>query len=392
MTKKMNNNTYLASKPRYEILDGLRGVAAMIVVCFHLFETYSAGPDYQILNHGYMAVDFFFVLSGFVIGYAYDDRWDRMSTWNFFKRRLVRLHPMLVMGTVVGALLFYFGECTTFPLVGSAPWWKVLALTVFCCTMLPAAKSWDIRGWMETNPLNGATWSLMWEYLANIAYALFIRRFSKTLLAIFVALSAFLTLDICLNLDVFHLLEGRMYAANTVIGGWSIDAEQGYIGIARLLYPFFCGLLLSRMKMLIKVRGGFWWCSLMVAVLLCLPCIPGGERGTWTCANGIYCALCILVLFPLIVAMGAGSSVTDKRSAAVCKWLGELSYPLYVTHFPLIYLQMAWAASHKDTPLGVHIFVAVSIFLLSIGIAWAAYKLYDVPVREWLKNKLFKKK
>ena len=70
---------YLASKPRYEILDGLRGVAAMIVVAFHLLETYSKGPAYQVLNHGYLAVDFFFVLSGFVIGYAYDDRWNRMS-------------------------------------------------------------------------------------------------------------------------------------------------------------------------------------------------------------------------------------------------------------------------------------------------------------------------
>ena len=83
-------DVYLASKPRYEILDGLRGVAAIMVVIFHLFETYSKGPAYQIVNHGYLAVDFFFVLSGFVVGYAYDDRWDRMSTWGFFKRRLTR--------------------------------------------------------------------------------------------------------------------------------------------------------------------------------------------------------------------------------------------------------------------------------------------------------------
>lgn len=80
-----NRNIYLASKPRYEILDGLRGVAAMLVVAFHLFETYfHMSPD-QSINHGYLAVDFFFVLSGFVIGYAYDDRWDKMSTWSFFK-------------------------------------------------------------------------------------------------------------------------------------------------------------------------------------------------------------------------------------------------------------------------------------------------------------------
>lgn len=389
LTKKMNNNVYLASKPRYEILDGLRGVAAMIVVAFHLFETYSAGPDSQILNHGYLAVDFFFVLSGFVIGYAYDDRWSEMSTWNFFKRRLIRLHLMLIMGTVIGAIFFYLGDSSNFQLIADTPWWKVMLLMLFCCTMLPALKSWDIRGWAETNPLNGATWSLMWEYLANIVYALFVRRFSKSVLAILVVVSAFFTLDICLNLDVFGLLAGRMYAANTVIGGWCIDAEQGCIGIGRLLYPFFCGLLLSRMGKLISVRGGFWWCSLLIAILLCMPCIPGGERGTWTCGNGIYNAFVILVMFPLIVLMGAGSKVTDKRSIAVCKWLGEISYPLYVTHFPLVYVQIAWVSTHKDAPLGTHIFVAVSLFVFAIFMAWAAYKLYDVPVREWLTKKLF---
>lgn len=105
MTKE---NIYLASKPRYEILDGLRGVAAIMVIIFHLLETYSAGPAFQIINHGYLAVDFFFVLSGFVIGYAYDDRWDKMTTWGFFKRRLTRLHPMVIAGTVIGAALFFF--------------------------------------------------------------------------------------------------------------------------------------------------------------------------------------------------------------------------------------------------------------------------------------------
>ena len=85
----MAKNTYLPSKPRYEILDGLRGIAAVLVVVYHLFETYYHGGCSQPVNHGYLAVDFFFVLSGFVIGYAYDDRWNKMSTWQFFKRRLV---------------------------------------------------------------------------------------------------------------------------------------------------------------------------------------------------------------------------------------------------------------------------------------------------------------
>ena len=173
------DNSYLASKPRYEILDGLRGVAALLVVAFHLFETYSHGPMDQIINHGYLAVDFFFVLSGFVIGYAYDDRWDRMSTWNFFKRRLIRLHPMVIFGSLLGLLLFFLGSCPDFPLIDKTPWWKLILVFVWCCTMIPVGKSWDIRGWQESNPLNGPTWSLQWEYLANILYAFFIRRLSK---------------------------------------------------------------------------------------------------------------------------------------------------------------------------------------------------------------------
>lgn len=95
----MNQNESIKisqSKPRYEILDGLRGVAAVIVVMFHLFETYSKGVPYQILNHGYLAVDFFFVLSGFVVGYAYDGRWSKGMTFgNFCKRRIIRLNQCL---------------------------------------------------------------------------------------------------------------------------------------------------------------------------------------------------------------------------------------------------------------------------------------------------------
>ncbi len=385
-------STYLASKPRYEILDGLRGVAALIVVAFHLFETYSTGTDAQILNHGYLAVDFFFILSGFVIGYAYDDRWNRMSLGDFFKRRLVRLHPLVIFGTLIGALMFYLGDNERMPMVGETQWWQVLLIMLLGMTMLPALKQWDIRGWGETNPLNGPTWSLMWEYIANIVYALFLRRLSKAVLAVLVGIAALFTLDICLNIDTFGLLAGREYAANTVIGGWSIDAEQGYIGVVRLAFPFLCGLLLSRVKRFVKVRGGFWWCSLLVAVMLCVPCLPGGTKGDASCVNGWYNAVCILLLFPLVIAMGAGSTVTDKRSIAVCKFFGEISYPLYITHFPWTFVQMRWATTHQNAPLSQHIFVSVSIYIICIAIAYAVLKLYDEPVRKWLTDRFLRKK
>lgn len=179
----------LSSKPRFEILDGLRGVAAMIVVAFHLFETYSPGSNEQILNHGYLAVDFFFVLSGFVIGYAYDDRWKSMTTWDFFKRRLIRLQPMVILGTLIGAFWFYFSAAPGFELVMRTPWWKLLLIMILGCIMFPMPPSMDIRGWKEINSLNGAQWSLLWEYIANILYVLFVRRFSKRVLAVFLFLS-----------------------------------------------------------------------------------------------------------------------------------------------------------------------------------------------------------
>jgi peptidoglycan/LPS O-acetylase OafA/YrhL len=385
------NSIYLASKPRYEILDGLRGVAAMIVVAFHLCETYSRGPVYQeFINHGYLGVDFFYVLSGFVIGYAYDDRWDRMSLGDFAKRRLIRLHPLVILATIFGLFMFYFTGAPFAPPVDSTPVWKLLVMFALGCLMFPAFGSWmNIRYDMVTYPLVDTAWSLFYEYIANIFYALFIRHFKTKLLIVLVAFFALLTVNLTMNIDILGLWGNRDYAAYTVIGGWSIDTEQITIGFTRLLYPFFVGLLISRLNKLIKVKGGFLLCSLIVAGIQIMPRL-GGESNLWI--NGLYETIVILVIFPLVVSIGAGSVVKGKKWIAACKFLGFISYPLYIMHLPLVYLQKTWAAGHANAPLQVHIFVGISVFMLSIGLAYASLKLYDLPVREWLKEKLLHKK
>src|SRR5215471_15605742 len=128
-----------ASKPHYLILDGLRGVAAVVVVIFHIFEAHSMGDaQHQIINHGYLAVDFFFLLSGYVIGYAYDDRWNKMSIGDFIKRRLIRLQPMVILGSIIGAGCFYFqASPELFPLIHSTPPWKMFLIMLIGFTMLP---------------------------------------------------------------------------------------------------------------------------------------------------------------------------------------------------------------------------------------------------------------
>lgn len=386
-------NVYLASKPRYAILDGLRGVAALVVILFHGFETYIPFFGTQHINHGYLAVDFFFVLSGFVIGYAYDDRWDRMSTWSFFKRRLIRLHPMVVAGTLFGACLFFFGESDYFSLIGGTEPWKFFLCIVLGLLMIPAGTGLDIRGWGETNSLNGPNWSLTFEYIGNILYAFVLRRLPTVVLGMLCVASAFLTLNLALGWDVFGFFAQPKY---DVIGGWSITPDQMYVGFSRLLYPFLCGLLISRLlpKFITKenpsgsplgIRGGFWWASLLLVVLFAVPQIGGKS----CVADGLYQVFAIVVMFPVIVLIGAGSKTTDKRSAKWCETLGNLSYPLYITHFPLMYMQMAWVSSHKDSPVWHHVVLNLGILLVAIGIAWAFLKLYDEPVRAWLKKKLY---
>ena len=389
-------NVYLASKPRYEILDGLRGVAALMVVLFHCFETYVPAFGTQIVNHGYLAVDFFFVLSGFVIGYAYDDRWDKMTTWGFFKRRLTRLHPMVIAGTLVGASLFFF-SAGAFPETLNTPAWKFFLCLVMGLLILPCPNSLDIRGWGEMNSFNGPQWTLTFEYVGNILYAFILRRLPRIALAILCACCAFFTLDLTLGWDVFGLFpDGPQY---TVIGGWSLTKQQIYVGFTRLLYPFLCGLLISRILPShrsetnpsgspIHLKGGFWWCSLALVVIFSIPCLGGPKPGV---LDGLYQAACILLLFPLIVLTGSGSVTTDPKSTAVCKWLGDISYPIYITHYPFMYLQMGWVAEHHDAPLWMHIAVNAGVVFISIILAYGLLKIYDEPVREWLKEHWLKR-
>lgn len=383
------------SKPRYEILDGLRGVAAVIVVMFHLLETYSKGVPYQLLNHGYLAVDFFFVLSGFVVGYAYDSRWSRGMTFrDFCKRRIIRLQPMLIFGTCVGALLFYMqGDHPDFASVMQTPWWIVMLLVFVGGTALPIPKSWDVRGWSEFNPLNGATWSLLWEYLANFMYGIVLRRLSLRALIVLAALASLLVVNVCLDIDIFGVLDARSYAAYTVIGGWSLTPDQLVIGFSRLAYPFLIGLVISRMaKMQIRIpRHGFILCSCILAFVLSMPRV-GGDAPDNFWMNGLYETVAILCVFPLIIMMGRGSTVAGERYEGVCRWLGDISYPLYVTHYPIIYVQMSWAAAHPEAPASTHIFMGCCYFILAIALAYASMKLYDMPVRAWLAAKFLKKK
>lgn len=361
------------TKPHYAILDGLRGVAAIVVVIFHLFEAHSLGDhQIQIINHGYLAVDFFFMLSGFVVGYAYDDRWGRMSIWEFFKIRLIRLQPMVIVGTLVGAALFYSQDSGLFPHIHEVPVWKMLLLTVIGFTLIPVPPSMDIRGWAELHPLDGPCWSLFYEYVANILYGVWLRRWSNATLGVLVALSG----AAVVWLTVFG-------PAGEIAGGWSLNEEQIRIGLTRVMYPFFGGLLLSRTVKLRYVPNAFWWCSVLLVGILAWPRVGGLDL--WK--NGVYESVCILLVFPFIVWLGAGGRIEGVGLKRVSTFLGDISYPLYITHYPLIYSYTAWAIAEKNTMAEAWPW-ALATLVASLLLAYGSLKLYDEPVRLWLRKRV----
>jgi peptidoglycan/LPS O-acetylase OafA/YrhL len=365
----------LETKPHYVILDGLRGVAAIMVLIFHIFETHTFGTDFKLLiGHGYLAVDFFFVLSGFVIGYAYDDRWGKMSFGTFIKRRIVRLHPMVVAGMVFGALMFYFGASEIFHFISDTPVWKMLLYLILGIFLIPTPASMDIRGWAEMHTLDAPCWSLFFEYIANILYGLFIRKFTTK------ALSALVIFFGCAMLYL-TLTNGD------VSGGWTFDAHHLHIGFTRLLYPFFAGLLLYRIGKLANIKRAFLWCSLLLIVVLMVPRIGGTHL--WM--NGLYEATIIILIFPLIVFMGASGEVKGKYSSKLCKFLGDISYPVYLVNYPIIYVYTAWVTDNKRS-IGDSWLQASLVFVSTIVISYAFLKLYDEPVRKWLKKKVIDKK
>ena len=388
MEKTTFSSAYFANtKPHYELLDGLRGVAAILVLFYHVFEGFSFAEItngdgdgiIRTLNHGHIAVDFFFILSGFVLSYAYDDRWGKMNTWQFFKRRLVRLHPMLVMGAVIGAVSFAFVGFEKWDGATTPTGWVMIAilLTMFMIPALPGVP-YEVRGNGEMFPLNGPAWSLFFEYVGNVLYALVIRRLSTKLLAVLaVALG-------CLHAWFFV---GNLSGYDMVGVGWTIDEVNFWGGLVRMLFPFTVGMLLARTFKPRKVKGAFWVCSLILVVLFSVPYIP--SKGNIS-LNSLYEVVCIAVVFPFVVWLGA-CGVCHGRTSKLNKILGDISYPLYIVHYPLMYIFYAWLIEKKYYTLQDCWAEVLLVVVSSILLAFLCLKLYDEPVRRWLGRKFVKK-
>ncbi|OQP40779.1 acyltransferase [Niastella yeongjuensis] len=347
----------LINKPHFEILDGLRGVAAIAVVIFHFMEIAITDPENNFIAHAYLAVDFFFCLSGFVIAYAYDDKMDNMGIATFLKRRLIRLHPLVITGSVLGLLTFLFDPISDLHQTYAN---KIWLLFICSCFMIPFPIVKE--RYLNLFHLNPPTWSLFWEYIANIFYAIILVRLPRKILLVLTVLAA-------------GALVYESYQSTHLSVGWGGDNITG--GGIRVSFSFLAGMLIYRFRWIIQSKLGF----VSLGVLL-LPAFlfPFSNTYSWLADP-----LIVILYFPLLIMLGAGAT-THKTTQAICRFSGKISYPLYMVHYPFIWIFFSYVEKYKPAlPEMIGIMIIGTALLLLF--AFVVLKYVDEPVRKWLSGR-----
>lgn len=357
-----NNTSALASKPHFEILDGLRGIAALAVVLFHFMEI--ATPDYKdnFIPRSYLAVDFFFCLSGYVMGYAYDRKISSIGLLNFFVRRIIRLQPLVIIGSIVGLLAFLYDPFSD--LVKAFSGLEVALLFLSSCLLIP----YPIvpQRYFNLFHLNPPTWSLFWEYIANIFYALFICRMPLKIIGGLLVLSAL-------------LLSYESYSSGYLAVGFGGD--NFWAGGIRLSYSFLAGIFLYRSKLKVKSPLNFWSIALLFTLVFFIP-----YSSTYGYLIDI---VLVLLFFPLLISMSITTATLSDSQSKTCQRLGDLSYPLYMLHYPFVWLFMSYVEQQKPSLDEMAIIIAVSMCLI-IAFAYLIFNCVDKPLRNYLTKRLYK--
>lgn len=341
---------------RFPVLDGLRGTAAFLVATFHFYQIVTPKLEDTPFAHAYLAVDFFFCLSGYVIGHAYDRRYKTLTVAQFLRARLMRLHPLLIVGTLLGLASYMLD-----PFAGSARATVSggrLSEALFAGLLSLPSHTLPDR-WGAYFPLNSPAWSLMWEYTASIVFAVILWRLRNFWLAVATAIAAIILVYVALHRG--HLSTGF---------SWQTMPD----GAVRTAFSFGIGLFLFRTGAAIRSRLGWGTLSLILAGIFSWPYRAGD---TW-----LFDLAVVTMAFPAIVALGAGATIREPYSKAADA-AGELSYPLYICHYALVTLWLSYCQS--EGPGAVTFAVAVPCLLLvSVMVAGALSYGYDRPVRRFL--------
>jgi peptidoglycan/LPS O-acetylase OafA/YrhL len=330
----------------FHTLDGLRGVAAVFVAMRH-----TAFFRYLGIDGGYLAVDLFFVLSGFVIAHAYEQRLAAgLSAGRFMAARYLRLWPVYALGVALGlaaaALQALSGKdnLSLAELARTAP---------FALAMLPGP---HIR--QSLYPVNSVAWSLALELMVNFAYALTWRWMRKPLpiIAVLAASGG--------GLVAAALWFGKLDVGFTWANVWG--------GVPRVLFSFTAGLAVFRLSRHVRWRIPAWAPVVVLPPLLWIKIDPV-----------VYPLACIMAVFPLLV-LAAVRSEPGARLGRLFSALGLTSYPLYALHKPAGELMLWLLRHHARGLLGWNAAFGVPYLAVLAGLCLLIERFYDRPVRRAL--------
>jgi peptidoglycan/LPS O-acetylase OafA/YrhL len=334
---------------RLPTLDGLRGLAAIAVVLFHA--SLISGWSKPIAPTGYLAVDLFFALSGFVVAGAYAGRLrDGLPVSRFIMLRIARLAPMHMLGQLLGFVLM-----TAAGLIALGP---ALAMLGPGLVLLPLPVD-------EIFPLNGPAWSLFWELAINVAFALLLPLLTIRRLIALTGAAAIL-------LAITGVYFGTLHA------GWELPHFIG--GLPRVLFSFSMGVVLHHFRHTPRTNtnGAALLCAILITSCL------------WGTMSWMYDLPVVLIVFPITLWLAAAWQ-PDGLIASIFRSLGDLSYPLYVLHLPIIY---AVAKSLQVVPHAPILEPAVWAATLAglVLASWWVARLVDLPaqafLRQWMVRRL----
>lgn len=338
---------------RFLALDGLRGVAAIVVVIHHVYWTMRGDPMFVF---GPLAVDFFFILSGFVISFAYEQRLrdGRISFAGYARRRIVRLYPLIVLGALLG-LSFHLWSGGKDALDDP---FAYLAASLLCLPFGFAQNgAYDF--------LNPPAWSLFFEIFVSLAYGALATRLSAVRLLVLVVIAG------------AALAWGGLHFNTNQLG---IAGENFVFGFARVIFSFGTGVLLQRLhrRRPLPIAVPALVPAAVIVGIMGMPYLARGEMPLNLIA--------VLAVFPAMIFIGASSPEGGRASRWLLGKLGDISYPLYIIHWPLFWWINAQVIPRLP-PADVRIYGLIAT-ALAIILSYAVLKLYDEPVRAWLTRRM----
>ncbi|MCW1382033.1 acyltransferase [Novosphingobium sp. KCTC 2891] len=337
-------------KNHFVFLDGLRGIAALVVLLLHVVQQ-AVG---EVLPFAALAVDFFYVLSGFVIAYAYEERLcsGAMSLAAFASVRFKRLYPLVFLSTAVGIVLALGAALTRHEIAVT----DVLSAAALSLLLLP---SFVFPQWATAYPFNMAVWSLTFEAIANAVYAAMAPWLSTRVLIAILLVSAALLLSNAL--------------AQGIVDGGHRQANFWY-GFSRVPYPFFVGILAYRFRPAQPVLPA-WLIVGSLTLALLLP----------TISTAIVSLLMVLVLFPMLVWAGSASQL-GARLSSVCRFGGLLSYPVYICQAPV--LRVGLELRRAIVPHGMaDLAFSGAEMVAAIAAGWLAWRWFDKPIQQMVRQR-----